>query len=193
MVVNALQNILMRRAETTTSTTFKRFALAYFVTPRVWQKPLRVGRLSPFAITFKFYILKIIDVNRVSIVRILITRYPINSMFSIIVIIIIKRHNTHFLNILRNGRGCYLSNREEKSRRKDTSRITSSRIIFCEKRWFFRHTRSTTLGLPIETNVGHPPSLDPRQWKTRERLIFSPLYARVCVRRQNLKRPLTSP
>lgn len=66
-----------------------------------------MGRLSPFAITFKFYILKIIDVNRVSIVRILITRYPINSMFSII--IIIKRRNTHFFNILRtrNGRGCY--------------------------------------------------------------------------------------
>lgn len=33
------------------------------------------------------------------------------------------------------------------------------------------------LGLPIETNVhpGHPlPHNDPRQWKTRERLIFSP-------------------
>lgn len=192
MVVNALQNILMRRAETTTSTTFKRFALAYFVTPRVLAKAAACG--SPFAITFKFYILKIIHVNRVSIVRILITRYPINSMFSII--IIIKRRNTHFLNILRtrNGRGCYFpTEKKNLPMTKDTSRITSSRVIFCEKRWFFRHTRSTTLGLPIETNVGHPPSLDPRQWKTRERLIFSPLYARVCVRRQNLKRPLTSP
>lgn len=39
------------------------------------------------------------------------------------------------------------------------------------------------LGLPIETNVhpGHPlPHNDPRQWKTRERLIFSPP-VRVCV------------
>lgn len=137
MVVNALQNILMRRAETTTSTTFKRFALAYFVTPRVLAKPLRVGRLSPFAITFKFYILKIIDVNRVSIVRILITRYPINSMFSIIVIIIIKRRNTHFLNILRtrNGKGCYFpTEKKNLPMTKDTSRITSSRVIFCEKR-----------------------------------------------------------
>lgn len=133
MVVNALQNILMRRAETTTSTTFKRFALAYFVTPRVLAKPLRVGRLSPFAITFKFYILKIIDVNRVSIVRILITRYPINSMFSII--IIIKRRNTHFLNILRtrNGRGCYLSNREEKS--SDDKRYISNHVV---KSYFLR-------------------------------------------------------
>lgn len=135
MVVNALQNILMRRAETTTSTTFKRFALAYFVTPRVWQKPLRVGRLSPFAITFKFYILKIIHVNRVSIVRILITRYPINSMFSIIVIIIIKRRNTHFLIFcVMEEAVTFPTEKKNLPMTKDTSRITSSRVIFCEKR-----------------------------------------------------------
>lgn len=149
-----------------------------------------MGRLSPFAITFKFYILKIIDVNRVSIVRILITRHPINSMFSIIVIIIIKRRHTHFLNILRtrNGRGCYLSNREKEKSRRPSSDDGSRQKIHLESRrqeLFFarRDDSSATL---VQQPSGYllkrmldtlPPST---MENAREIDLLSSVCARVC-------------